>query len=76
MKPLSKAKKFIFPFRRPFRDYIAWLQHQDIQQAEKFWKESLHAIEGPTRLSFKGLIDPNPKKDYDTLSYTSFRTRH
>ncbi|MFI0939438.1 condensation domain-containing protein [Streptomyces sp. NPDC021020] len=25
----------------PFRDYIAWLQSQDVEAAERFWKETL-----------------------------------
>lgn len=25
----------------PFRDYIGWLQHQDLDAAERFWKETL-----------------------------------
>jgi surfactin family lipopeptide synthetase C len=62
----SQGKEVHLPFRRPFKDYIAWLQHQDIEQAEQFWKESLQGLEGPTNLSFKGLINKKPDKDYDT----------
>ncbi|MBL8675864.1 MAG: amino acid adenylation domain-containing protein, partial [Alphaproteobacteria bacterium] len=61
-----QGKEPQFPSRRPFRDYIAWLQHQDIEQAEKFWKDTLHNLEEPTRLSFKGLIHSTSAKDYDT----------
>jgi surfactin family lipopeptide synthetase C len=63
---LLQGKEASLPARRPFRDYIAWLQHQDIQQAEKFWKETLQGLEGPTRLSFKDLINQVSEKDYDT----------
>ena len=70
-KDILQGKESVFPFRRPFKDYIGWLQHQDIEQAEEFWKKTLYDLEGPTRLSFKGLIDKNPKKDYDT-HHTSF----
>ncbi|HEX8355526.1 MAG TPA: condensation domain-containing protein, partial [Pyrinomonadaceae bacterium] len=35
---------------RPFRDYIAWLQRQDMAQAEQFWREYLRGFERPTPL--------------------------
>jgi hypothetical protein len=54
--------------RRPYKDYIAWLQQQDMAKAERFWKEYLAGIEGPTHLSFKDIIEKNSDKDYDTYS--------
>ncbi|HEY0607317.1 MAG TPA: amino acid adenylation domain-containing protein, partial [Herpetosiphonaceae bacterium] len=36
------------PRSRPYRDYIAWLQRQDQQQAEDFWRRSLAGITAPT----------------------------
>ena len=44
------------------------MQQQDLNQAETFWKEYLSSLEGPTRLSFKDIIEANPEKDYDTYS--------
>ncbi|MBE7384646.1 MAG: amino acid adenylation domain-containing protein [Leptolyngbya sp. SIO1E4] len=35
---------------RPYRDYINWLQQQDLSQAEAFWRRSLKGIEVPTSL--------------------------
>ena len=35
---------------RPYRDYIAWLQQQDLAQAEGFWREALRGITAPTPL--------------------------
>ena len=35
---------------RPFRDYIAWLQRQDLSKAERFWREMLRGVKGPTPL--------------------------
>jgi surfactin family lipopeptide synthetase C len=35
---------------RPFRDYIAWLQRQDVQQAELFWRQRLKGLRAPTSL--------------------------
>ncbi|MEW6736491.1 MAG: amino acid adenylation domain-containing protein, partial [Acidobacteriota bacterium] len=35
---------------RPYRDYIAWLQQQDIHKAERFWREVLTGFTNPTTL--------------------------
>ncbi len=37
--------------RRPYRDYIAWLQQQDRSRADAFWREALADFTTPTRLS-------------------------
>ncbi len=36
--------------RRPFRDYIAWLDQQDLSKAEIFWREKLKGFDAPTPL--------------------------
>ncbi|HEY3581865.1 MAG TPA: amino acid adenylation domain-containing protein [Pyrinomonadaceae bacterium] len=36
--------------RRPFRDYIAWLDQQDLSKAEAFWRENLKGFTAPTPL--------------------------
>ncbi|PSB01239.1 condensation domain-containing protein, partial [Merismopedia glauca] len=52
---------------RPYRNYITWLQQQDLAQAEAFWRKSLQGIDRPTIL----LIDrapgslPSQGEDYD-----------
>ncbi|MDY7093718.1 MAG: amino acid adenylation domain-containing protein [Acidobacteriota bacterium] len=38
------------PQRPPFRDYIAWLQKQDLDAAEAFWKRRLAGIPTPSPL--------------------------
>lgn len=35
---------------RPYKDYINWLQKQDIVQAETFWREKLKGLTAPTSL--------------------------
>ncbi|WP_341528318.1 amino acid adenylation domain-containing protein [Nostoc sp. UHCC 0302] len=35
---------------RPYREYIQWLQQQDIDRAKKFWQETLQGFEVPTSL--------------------------
>lgn len=38
------------PRSRPFRDYIAWLQKQDLSRAEAFWRRELRGFAQPTSL--------------------------
>ncbi|MGH3785815.1 MAG: non-ribosomal peptide synthetase, partial [Pseudonocardiaceae bacterium] len=40
------------PHRRPFRDYLQWLQHQDHQQAETYWRSLLQGFAYRTPLPF------------------------
>jgi amino acid adenylation domain-containing protein/FkbM family methyltransferase len=35
---------------RPYRDYIAWLQSQDLSKAENYWRETLRGFEQPTTI--------------------------
>jgi amino acid adenylation domain-containing protein len=35
---------------RPYGDYIAWLQQQDLSQAEAFWRQTLKGFTTPTAL--------------------------
>jgi amino acid adenylation domain-containing protein len=36
---------------RPYKDYISWLQQQDLSQAEVFWRKALEGFTTPTSLS-------------------------
>jgi len=36
---------------RPYRDYIAWLQRQDVDQAKAYWQERLAGFTAPTPLA-------------------------
>jgi amino acid adenylation domain-containing protein/FkbH-like protein len=44
---------------RPYRDYIVWLQKQDLQQAENFWRETLSGFMAPTALPVGRWNDSN-----------------
>lgn len=35
---------------RPYRDYISWLQQQDLSKAEEFWRQTLQGFTAPTPL--------------------------
>jgi non-ribosomal peptide synthase protein (TIGR01720 family) len=38
-------------FNRPYRDYITWLQAQDLTAAEAFWRQQLQGFQKPIQLS-------------------------
>lgn len=38
---------------RPYREYIAWLQKQDEEKAEAFWREDLKGFTAPIRLGIE-----------------------
>jgi amino acid adenylation domain-containing protein len=42
---------------RPYGDYIAWLQQQDLAQAEAFWRQTLKGFMAPTALN----VGPAPE---------------
>ncbi|MET7880774.1 condensation domain-containing protein [Micromonospora profundi] len=43
----------------PFRDYIAWLQRQDMDAARTFWKE---VMDGVTPAALAGMRPPDPRQ--------------
>ncbi|KYC42720.1 non-ribosomal peptide synthetase [Scytonema hofmannii PCC 7110] len=48
---------------RPYREYIDWLQQQDITQAKNFWQQALQGFEAPTPLGGnrgQGTYDEKP----------------
>jgi amino acid adenylation domain-containing protein len=40
----------LLPRSRPYKDFIAWLERQDLAKAETFWRESLKGFNSPTPL--------------------------
>src|SRR2546421_11924044 len=54
------------PASRPYRDYIAWLQQQDQQEAEAFWHQQLAGFTAPTPLPLKA-TQPEAESSYGQL---------
>ncbi|HEU4834421.1 MAG TPA: amino acid adenylation domain-containing protein [Pyrinomonadaceae bacterium] len=54
--------------RRPFRDYILWLQQQDYQKAAAFWQQTLQGFTAPTQLS---LLSPSLNGDRYAHEYAT-----
>ncbi|MFM2060613.1 MAG: hypothetical protein RLZZ507_283 [Cyanobacteriota bacterium] len=47
---LCKGQVFPLPHSRPYQDYIAWLQQQNLAKAEEFWRKHLKGFTAPTQL--------------------------
>ncbi|CUS39185.1 non-ribosomal peptide synthetase [Candidatus Nitrospira nitrificans] len=64
MEVLSYYEAFLegrsidLPTPRPYRDYIAWLQRQDLGAAEVFWRKELEGFSAPTSLGVERLSAP------------------
>ena len=48
---------------RPYRDYIAWLQRQDLAKAEAFWRETLAGLTAPTPLVVDRATEAGEERD-------------
>ena len=56
---------------RPYKNYITWLQKQDRDAAEKFWKERMNGFVTPTPLPFdKSPVVEKLEKDYKSEKIT------
>jgi len=49
-RALSRGDDLQLPKPYPYRDYIAWLQQQDLGSAEKYWREALKGFTTATPL--------------------------
>jgi amino acid adenylation domain-containing protein/non-ribosomal peptide synthase protein (TIGR01720 family) len=45
-----RGEEALLPEPRPYRDYIAWLERQDLAPAKAFWREALAGFRSPTPL--------------------------
>ena len=51
------GQEITLPPTRPYRDYINWLQKQNLEQAEVFWKNTLQGFTAPTPLGIDSLVN-------------------
>jgi amino acid adenylation domain-containing protein len=49
----SEERELEMERSRPFRDYIAWLQQQEMAKVEGYWREKLKGFFTPTRLGLE-----------------------
>ncbi len=55
---MQKGEPTYFPPAAPYRNYIAWLQDQDLNEAEEYWRAYLDGFSEPTPI----VIDTLPQK--------------
>ncbi|NJL38961.1 MAG: non-ribosomal peptide synthetase, partial [Leptolyngbyaceae cyanobacterium SM1_4_3] len=60
-------------FNRPYRDYITWLQTQDLTVAEVFWRKQLQGFQEPIQLSPNSRL--NDKQTPSAQGY-AIQTQH
>jgi amino acid adenylation domain-containing protein/non-ribosomal peptide synthase protein (TIGR01720 family) len=62
---LAEGKEVALPRVRPYADYIAWLQRQDLEAARAHWQGALAGFRAPTPLVVdrlpKGSAEPAPE---------------
>jgi len=55
----------------PFRNYIEWLQKQDLSKAEVYWRRVLRGVKAPTSLNNLYVDNlSNPEEQYDEQQIT------
>ncbi len=63
---------------RPYRDYITWLQRQDLSEAEAFWRQTLKGFTTPTSIrvgrSTNGIAEHQERFHEQQLSLSSATT--
>src|SRR5205823_1201625 len=54
------------PPPRPFREYIAWLERQDLSAAERYWRGALRGFTTPTPLGLDLGPDTLPREEQES----------
>ena len=69
------GREFTPPSSRPYGDYIAWLQEQDLGKAERYWRNAFRDFPGPSPLEMgvvpRHLKDPNDVYEEQVLRITA-----
>jgi len=65
----SRRESPRLPAPRPYRDYIAWLQRQDVSAAETYWRDRLEGFTGPTALGVDRVAQGVEGERYAQYSY-------
>jgi amino acid adenylation domain-containing protein len=60
---LSRGQEPILPPAQPYRNYIRWLNRQDIAVAQQYWRQTLEGFEGTSRLPLRAYRSGRPE-DY------------
>lgn len=71
---LCNGQVVSLPRTRPYADYIAWLQQQDLSQAEAFWRKLLQGFTAPTQLRVSSYANGATGYDEQSLKLSSATT--
>ncbi|MEW6737253.1 MAG: condensation domain-containing protein, partial [Acidobacteriota bacterium] len=64
-------------YSRRYRDYIEWLYRQDLEKAERYWRERLQGFSAPTALMVdrkQAIAEQDYREEYLRLSVTATST--
>src|SRR6185369_17611710 len=53
---LTRGEPVQLPPAPAYREYIDWLQRQDLSEAEKFWRDYLRGFNAATKLPSEGAV--------------------
>lgn len=74
----SQGRDLYLPPSRPYRDYIGWLQQQDLAKAEDFWRSVLKGFYAPTPLTvdrrLAGALDDQAATTIESVSFDETAT--
>ena len=73
-KAFSIGENLYLSLPRPYRDYIAWLQEQDISQAEVFWQKTLAGFTSPIQLGINSVTGQEQSYRKQELKLSSATT--
>ncbi len=66
---LSRGKTIFQSPERPFRDFVSWVQSQDREKAERFWKRELRGLKNPTPLPLRDIVPGRTGHGRKTLTF-------
>jgi Condensation domain len=75
---LCECKEVTLPPTRPFRNYIDWLQQQNIAKTENYWRQALHGVKLPTPLTFienNQLLNQEERYDEEKIKLSEATTK-
>jgi surfactin family lipopeptide synthetase C len=68
-----RGKSAYLERRRPYADYIAWLQQQSLAEAEAFWRQTLKGFTAPTPLSVDHVVGSSGSRSDESTHYAEQR---
>jgi amino acid adenylation domain-containing protein/non-ribosomal peptide synthase protein (TIGR01720 family) len=62
------------PYAPPYRDYIDWLQQQDLARAEHYWRQKLQGLIAPTPLVIDNKLQQNTNKLQENTTNSAYQS--